>query len=148
MSTISGTRPAFGSASPGDDRQVPRRLRGDRGPATEAGDVVWKTHVVSWYRDSEDDDGTRHYTVEDRWGRRRKVTLTREQRRRMNRVSGTYTCAVLLLGILGWVIGRAHGNGLVGVVVGLGAGVLALSVLALLGGAVSGIVGYFRPPRE
>jgi hypothetical protein len=109
---------------------------------------MWKTHVVSWYRDSEDDDGTRHYTVEDRWGTRRKVTLTREQRRRMNRVSGAYTCAVLLLGVLGWVIGRAHGNGLVGVVVGLGAGALTLSVLALLGGAVSGIVGYFRTPPD
>ena len=46
------------------------------------------------------------------------------------------------------VIGRSNGNGFLGVVVGLGAGVLALSVLALLGGAVSGISGYFGLPKS
>jgi hypothetical protein len=103
---------------------------------------------VSWYRTGEDDDGTRHYTVEDRWGNRRHVSLTPEQRRRMNLRYGAYTCGVLLVGILGWVVGRGQGNGFLGVVVGLGAGILALSVLALLTGAVSGITGYFRPPQE
>ena len=109
---------------------------------------MWKTRGVSWYRESEDADGTRHYTVEDRWGTRRKVSLTREQRRRMNRLYGVYTCAVIALGVIGFVVGRAQGNGFLGVVVGLGAGVLVLSLLALLGGAISGIAGYFRTPSE
>jgi hypothetical protein len=66
----------------------------------------------------------------------------------MNWRYGAYTCAVLLLGVLGWVMGREQGNAFRGLVVGLGAGVLALSLLALLSGAVSGITGYFRPPHE
>ena len=70
---------------------------------------MWKTRTVSWYRDSEDDDGTRHYTVEDRWGNRRKVSLTREQRRRMNWVYGAYFFGVLAVIVVGWSIGRSNG---------------------------------------
>ena len=103
---------------------------------------------MSWYRESEDDDGTRHYTVEDRWGTRRKVALTREQRRRMNRLYAAYTFGVVLVGVVGWVIGRGHGNGWLGVLIGLVAGVVVLSVLQRLGSAVFGIAGYFRQPRE
>jgi hypothetical protein len=110
--------------------------------------VLWKTRVVSWYRESEDDDGTRHYTVEDRWGNRRKVALTREQRRRMNWVYGAYSCGVLAVVVLGWHIGRNHDNAALGLVIGLGVGVLVLALFQMLGGVVFGITGYFRQPRE
>ena len=109
---------------------------------------MWKTRTVSWYRDSEDDDGTRHYTVEDRWGNRRKVSLTREQRRRMNWVYGAYFFGVLAVIVVGWSIGRSNGNALLGAAIGLGVGVLGLSLVLSFSSAVLGIVGYFRQPKE
>lgn len=103
---------------------------------------------MSWYRESEDEDGTRHYTVEDRWGGRRKVSLTPAQRRTMNRRMGAYVCGVLAVALLGFGIGHGRGHGALGVVIGLGAGGLVVILVLRVTSTVTGISGYFREPKE
>jgi hypothetical protein len=103
---------------------------------------------LSWFREGEDEDGTRHYTVEDRWGGRRKVSLTPAQRRAMNRRMGAYVCGVFAVAVIGWAIGHGRGHGLLGIVIGLGASGLAVILVLRLTSTVTGITGYFRQPKE
>jgi hypothetical protein len=95
---------------------------------------------VSVWRDSEDEDGTRHYTSRQPFGEPMQFSLTRAERRRMSRSMMVAYVLMIVSGSLGyWVRQDA-----VGVLVGLA----IASIPLMLVGLGLGIVDAARETRK
>ena len=109
---------------------------------------------MPWYRDSEDADGTRHYSTYNpftgggAWPPTKR-TLTRRQRQRMNRTMGLVWLLSAAAGIAGWVVGVRTGHSALRGVIGVVVALLCLWVLAMVFITIWGIAGGLKkpPPR-
>jgi hypothetical protein len=116
---------------------------------------IQSRHSMNWYRDSEDEDGTRHYTVGGMLIGRppQKVSLTREQRRRANRAAAVVVAALVLGPAIGAWVGHSVGHNADGTFIGACVGsalplMVGLGVVFPVVSLVMGIRGARQVARD